>query len=261
VTNRTLEERCYLRPDELTNAAVVKSLAVALRSYPVELAAFVFMGNHYHLVVRAGEHSVSDFVGIFQSRLARAVNERLGRRGPVWQRRFVATPIVDESALLERIEYTVMNPVKARLVDSPDAWPGVLSHDSRGNPRCYSTPLRLRMQEKEETVTIVPSEVLRSNWSFELPRRKGRALGAARVLATDLEMRPRHSKRSPAPLCHASSAHHRRVFQRQRRSFYAAYEAAAERYRYGDVMTVFPCGSYPPSRYPKVDTVDAQLAA
>ncbi len=53
VTNRTLEERCYLRPDEKTNAAVLNSLAVALRVYPVELTAFVVMGNHYHLVLRA----------------------------------------------------------------------------------------------------------------------------------------------------------------------------------------------------------------
>ncbi len=56
ITNRTIEERLWLRPDEQTNRACIRALAVALCKYPsIKLIAFVILSNHFHLVLEADE--------------------------------------------------------------------------------------------------------------------------------------------------------------------------------------------------------------
>lgn len=241
ITNRTIEERMWLRPDQETNQACTRALAVALNKYPdVKLIAFVVMSNHFHLVLQADEYgSISDFVGIFQARLARQINARLDRRGPVWQRRFSAIPIVDDTALEDRITYTVLNPVRANLVTHIDKWPGLVSH--RGDGR--------RRQFKFGASTVKAS-FRRTRSAFE--EQSKTAIGARKLLAQDLNQRPKVPERTRAPLCHASNANSRRRYLEERKHFYLAYREAAAAYRRGEVAVSFPLGCFPPSRYPKL---------
>lgn len=239
ITNRTLEERYWLRPDPITNRACAHALSVAVRKYPnIKLIAFVVMSNHFHLVIQASESdSVSDFVGLFQARLARQVNRRLERNGPVWQRRFSAIPIVDDAALEERVEYTVLNPVRAGLVRDIDQWPGLVSHRQDGTLNVF------RFEE-----VVLHAARTQGHRSFHEECR--RPLGIRKVLKTGLSDRPGKPKRAPAPVCHASSELTRKAFLKERRHFYDAYRSAADKYRASRVDVVFPVGCYAPSRYP-----------
>jgi len=53
VTNRTLEERFWLKPTAETRKILGGWLAYAAQRYGVELYAFVVMSNHVHLLLRA----------------------------------------------------------------------------------------------------------------------------------------------------------------------------------------------------------------
>ena len=51
ITCRTLQGRHLLRPSKKLRSITHGVLAKALERYPVELHAFVFLSNHYHLLV------------------------------------------------------------------------------------------------------------------------------------------------------------------------------------------------------------------
>jgi hypothetical protein len=72
-------------------------------------------------------------------------------------------------------------------------------------------------------------------------------LGASAILGRHPHERPKHPKRSPAPLFHAFSAGVRRELWEAYRLFVAAFRQAAEKLRAGDRNAVFPSGSFPPA--------------
>jgi hypothetical protein len=80
-----------------------------------------------------------------------------------------------------------------------------------------------------------------------LSRTGSQPLGAATILSKHPHHRPRHQKRSPAPLFHAFSAAARRELWEAYRLFVAAFRQAADRLRAGDRDAVFPLGSFPPA--------------
>ena len=53
VTCRTVHSRFLLRPGPLLNEIIVGALGRAQRLYPLEICAFVFASNHFHLLARA----------------------------------------------------------------------------------------------------------------------------------------------------------------------------------------------------------------
>ena len=72
-------------------------------------------------------------------------------------------------------------------------------------------------------------------------------LGASAILGQHPHDRPKHTKRSPAPLFHALSARVRRELWEAYSLFVAAFRNAAEKLRAGDRNIVFPLGSFPPA--------------
>ncbi len=73
------------------------------------------------------------------------------------------------------------------------------------------------------------------------------SLGPDAILAQDPHSRPQHSKKSPAPFCHAASREWRRKLREAYREFVAAFRSAAERLKAGDREAPFPVGSFPPA--------------
>ena len=95
-----------------------------VRSKRAYVIAYVVMPDHLHalLVPREGTW-ISRLMQSIKGCTARLVNERLDRRGPLWQRSFFGRMIRDERQLLETVNYVHMNPVIAGLADQPDAYP------------------------------------------------------------------------------------------------------------------------------------------
>ena len=104
-----------------------------LRSYvktgKFRLHDFVIMPNHLHLLLTVGEgmtiEKAMQFVkGGFSYRL----RKEYGYSGEIWQRGFSESRVDDRESFLKHREYIAANPVKAGLVESPEAYPYCFSY-------------------------------------------------------------------------------------------------------------------------------------
>ncbi|MBI5237752.1 MAG: transposase [Deltaproteobacteria bacterium] len=98
----------------------------------VEVWAYCLMPNHMHLIaVPESDDGLRLAIGEAHRRYTRLVNFREGWRGHLWQGRFASFPM-DESYLLVAARYVEQNPVRAGLVDRPEAykWSSAAAHIS-----------------------------------------------------------------------------------------------------------------------------------
>lgn len=278
ITSRCAGARFRLRPDEKRKAIFESALGRALARYPgIKLHAAVQMSNHFHLVVTDEEGHLSYFMRDFLGPMARAINELDGTSGPLFERRFAATEIIDLDALLDRIAYTVANPVSANLVESPSDWPGLLlrpeSSPRVGPESARPTTARVNLEDGRAMSCPVSHpegrvpETPVVAWDSELQgltakledlissrlirsvqqRGGGSVLGQQAVLSTDVFDAPKFPSRGPLPLCHASSMELYQLFREGWRSFHDAYRRASAAFRQGVLDVAFPPHSFRPS--------------
>src|SRR5262249_35613355 len=87
-----------------------------------ELPAFVVMGNHLHLLVKTPRANLGRGMQGFLSAYAMWANRRRRRPGHLFQGRYRAEMIEDESYYWVVSRYIHLNPVRAGLVDRPEQW-------------------------------------------------------------------------------------------------------------------------------------------
>jgi putative transposase len=81
--------------------------------------AWCVMSNHYHLVIRTATVPLWRGVHRIQNLFSRRFNKRHGRTGGLWQSRYKAKYVEDESYLGRLVLYVHLNPVSAGVVDDP----------------------------------------------------------------------------------------------------------------------------------------------
>ena len=128
VTTRT-EEGLPLVPTYAINMIIESALASANKLYPVNLIAFSFQLNHFHMLVHVIDPvNVSRFVGYVKQEIAHRLNRLLGRRKrTVWADGFDSPTILSPETVFQKIAYTLCNPVKDNVVKSLDESPFVSS--------------------------------------------------------------------------------------------------------------------------------------
>ncbi|MDD2228005.1 MAG: transposase [Candidatus Cloacimonetes bacterium] len=93
-----------------------------------ELLAFCVMSNHIHLLVQAlkqdnGEYyRISNIVQSLKRYTAKEINSTLGKKGQVWDDYYFDRIIRTSKSYDNVVNYILMNPVAAGLVDSPEKW-------------------------------------------------------------------------------------------------------------------------------------------
>ena len=285
VTCRTIHARLLLRPSPELREITLGVLGRAQRRSGVAIQGFVFLSNHYHLLlwVRDAEQ-LARFVGFLNSNLAREVGRMQAWREKIWGKRY--QPILvseEEGAQTERLLYLLRQGCKEGLVADPLDWPGATSLPAMldGRPlagtwfdRTAECQARRRRKEDgarafahEEVVVLSPLpawahlaasererrlrelvEVVRAEAS-ERARATGREpMGAPEVLQQDPHAAPLNSRRASAPLVHAASREVRRAFREAYRLFVGAYREAAKALRAGAAWPHFPEGCFPPAR-------------
>ena len=85
--------------------------------------AFCLMDNHIHLAVQVADSPLSKSMQNLAFRYARWINRRKGRMGHLFQGRYKAVLVDANSYLLELCRYIHLNPVRAKLVKKPEAYP------------------------------------------------------------------------------------------------------------------------------------------
>jgi len=280
ITSRCMQSRLLLRPSAEVERVVGAIIARALHLFEVDLFAATVMANHLHMLLRARSGArISDFVGYIEANIARRVGARVGWAGRFWHRRFSAEPVLDDDALVGRLKYLLAHGVKEGLVEAAQDWPGftTIPELAHGLTRYYDWldaaafnkakaerkdvspaefavryPLRLAVLPCWEH--LAPSDrqdrvqqLLRDAEHEVRVARGGKpVLGLENVLAQDPHDTLLHTKRSPRPLCHASTAEARRAFRDAYAQFVAAYKAASDLLRKGVAAVEFPPHSFRP---------------
>ena len=84
--------------------------------------AYCQMGNHYHLMIETIEGNLSQGMRQLNAIYSQFFNRKHRHVGHVFQGRYKAILVQKETYLLELARYVVLNPVRAALVDHPQAW-------------------------------------------------------------------------------------------------------------------------------------------
>lgn len=85
--------------------------------------AYVLMINHVHLLVSPEDaYSVSGMMQSLGRRYVRYVNHAYKRTGTLWEGRFKASLVQSDNYLLACSRYIELNPVRANMVKTPDAY-------------------------------------------------------------------------------------------------------------------------------------------
>src|SRR5436305_4212417 len=83
---------------------------------------YCWMTNHFHLLVETPHGDLSRGMHRLNGMYARWFNWRHDYEGHLFDRRFGAVLVEDESHLLELTRYIVLNPVRACTCDHPGEW-------------------------------------------------------------------------------------------------------------------------------------------
>jgi len=85
--------------------------------------AYCLMTNHYHLVIETPLPNLSSGMAQLNGIYTQKFNRKHGKVGHVFQGRFKAILVERNTYLLELLRYVVLNPVRARMVNSSSEWP------------------------------------------------------------------------------------------------------------------------------------------
>jgi putative transposase len=87
-----------------------------------EVIAYCLMPNHFHLLVSPHDDCLSRRMQRFSISYTKAINNRYGRVGALFQGQFQALPADQDGHLLHLSRYIHLNPVAAGLVERGEDW-------------------------------------------------------------------------------------------------------------------------------------------
>lgn len=273
-----------MRPTPLVTDLTLGVLARAARLYPLEIHAFCFLSNHFHLLVTVeSAQRLSAFMNYLNSNLAREIGRVVNWRERFWGRRYQAVLVDDdEVAQVERLSYLLQQGTKEGLVRSPRDWPGANSTRAllTGEPVmgrwCDRTLLhrarrqRVAVEEGDlwtpESLELRPLPVWRGlpsdayrqrietlvraieSWSDARTRSTGvEPIGVDRIRRHSPHQKSKQLRRTRVPLVHAASSDARFRWRRRYQDFAAAFWRSAFELRSAAIGVLFPAGSFPPA--------------
>jgi putative transposase len=97
---------------------------------------FVVMPDHLHVLLTVNESStIEKAVQFIKGGFSFRAKKELGYLGEIWQRGFSEVRVTDRESFLKHRAYIDENPVKARLVDAPEAFPFGSAHFKKQKER------------------------------------------------------------------------------------------------------------------------------
>ena len=274
VTRRCIGRRFLLRPDPALNNLFVYCLGRSAQEHGVLVHALCVMSNHYHLVLTDVRGVLPDFMRSLNRALAMSVKRLRDWDEVLWEPNvaYSAVELGGKGEVVDKVAYTLLNPVSAELVLTPGHWPGVVS----GFEQLRAGVLRAKRPgvwfkksaPKEATVRLSAPPGFSGKTSYlealqELVRSRLKALhrehrrrgvvylGADRVRKTKVTERPK--TKSPRfgrnPSFSALTRARWREALRRLRGFRAAYRRAYTVWRSGQRDIEFPPGTWGVVRY------------
>jgi putative transposase len=181
----------------------ISNLAEWCRRCSVEIWAYCLMPNHVHLIaVPSSPDGLRRAIGETHKRYSARINGREGWRGHLWQGRFASYPL-DEPYLLAATRYIEMNPVRARLVPSPEKypWSSARAHLTGGDDLLVRGPPFLDIVGNWKNFLSGPISQEQQS-SLKRHEKNGRPLGSSRfihILEQTLDRNLQLKKPGPKP--------------------------------------------------------------
>jgi putative transposase len=272
ITRRCTQRQFLLKPSKKTNQIIAYCVAYAAQVTSVELHALCAMSNHWHAVVSDPLGEIPMFLHLAHKHIAKCLNGSYGRCENLWSSQ--PTSVVrleDEATILDKIAYTLANPVAAGLVEYGHQWPGLRTTPAqvagstqvikrpklffrRGGTMPKSVPLRIVRPPilREHGHTAFVQAVETSVAAHEVKARtsiakEGRSfLGRRAVLAQRHidSSDTREPRRKLNPCIAAGSREVRKVAIERLKLFWADYARAWHAWKSGLRDALFPPGTY-----------------
>ncbi|GBE05247.1 MAG TPA: transposase [Nitrospirae bacterium] len=121
ITSRGNEKRAVFKDDQ-DRLTFLNILERAGKRYNWLCHAYCLMKNHYHLLIETPDGNISLGMRHLNGVYTQAFNRRHKRVGHLFQGRYKAIVLQKDSHLLEVCRYTVLNPVRAHIIDHPEQW-------------------------------------------------------------------------------------------------------------------------------------------
>ncbi|TXD37147.1 hypothetical protein FRC98_10455 [Lujinxingia vulgaris] len=139
ITRRTSERRFFLLPDAEVAELTSYALARAANRHGQTIHGVTVMSNHIHLVITDNTGERSNMARDSFASIARARNKALQRKGHFWEAgTYCDCVLLDQDASDRKLIYTLLNPVRAGLVDHLEEWPGFMIQ-----PKDWGTTMRI----------------------------------------------------------------------------------------------------------------------
>jgi hypothetical protein len=293
ITRRTYDRRFLLRPDPELDQIYLYALAVAASRFGVEVHALILMATHEHLAATDVLGQAPRFLHMLHRSVALAVKVLRRWHEDTWDS---APPSVVElrtrQAVIEKIAYTITNPVSAGLVRYSRDWPGLKVRVDELGRRTWTVRRPAHWfdpdnpdwpEEVTLTVTWPPGlldgtteDAVRAEIAAEVERREREARDAVRregrtFMGADAVLRasPYRRAKSYEPIrdrfpTFAVGAGRREAYLEaviELRAFRAAYRDALWRWRHGDRTAVFPRGTWWMHRFHGAPVATEPIAA
>ena len=122
VTSRGNARQRVFRDDE-DRETFLATLAWVVERFGWCCHAYCLMGNHVHLLIETPQPNLSRGMRQLNGVYTQRFNRRHRKVGHLFQGRFKAILVEKEGYLLELARYIVLNPVRAKMVKTPDRYP------------------------------------------------------------------------------------------------------------------------------------------
>ena len=132
LTRRCFSRMFLLRPSALTCGVFEYALGLAAQRYGIRLHAYCVLSNHWHCVLSDPNGKLPKFAQDLASIVARALNASFAREESFWAPgSYSAVELQGPADVVDKIAYTLANPVAAGLVRRGSEWPGLWSPPAR----------------------------------------------------------------------------------------------------------------------------------
>lgn len=272
VTRRCAQRQYLLLPCPAIKRVFLYCLAFAAKRFDAAVHGFCALSNHFHLELTDLHGNLPEFMQWFDGTIARCLNSYYKRQENFWASgTYNRVEFVGPEDVLDKLVYTLANPVAAGLVAEGTDWPGPRSGTLEAGPQKITVqrpdfffqaedglpdsielvvelPAAIVELQGGETGTMLRDAVhereqeIRDQFHRERRGFKGRQ-GIFRLKHTDSPATD-PSCGSIKPRVAARDRERRLLLIAALKQFVSAYREAFERFRAGVRDVIFPAGTY-----------------
>ena len=101
---------------------VIEEALLYYGKYNYQLICYCLMDNHVHLMIKTDDKPLANLISRISSIYTRYFNKKYNYIGHLFQDRYYSELIEDDKQMLETSRYVHLNPVKAKMVETPSEY-------------------------------------------------------------------------------------------------------------------------------------------